>query len=74
MPTTDRGWVPRAVHNERRDEVTHQGQLGTRCPEKKQETKAWSVSPLKATVGLGWIEPETDLSRMCRREKVLGQV
>lgn len=48
--------------HERRDEVTHLGQLGTRCPERKWEAGAWSVKPPKARMGLSWIQPEPDLS------------
>lgn len=70
VPTTAWGCVLCTVHNERRGEVTHRGRLGTRCPEREHETKAWCVQPPKARMGLDRLQLEPDLSRMPRRDQV----
>ena len=74
MPTTDWEVMLSAVHNGRRGEVAHQGQMGIKCPERAQEAKAWSVKPLKARMRLGRMKLEPDLNGMPERDQVLGQV
>ena len=46
---------------------------GSNAQREDRGVKAWSMKPSKATVRLGLIQWELDLSRMPGRHRVLGQ-